>query len=52
MILIRMECFVINADGSIAEDTDSKDIRGIADLMNGMCLGCHTNASTDYIFTK
>lgn len=47
------EYFVLNADGSIASDADGNTMRGAgANLLNGMCLGCHQNASTDYIFTK
>lgn len=45
------EYFVLNADGSIAVDGDGASMRG-ANLMGGACLGCHENASTDYIFTK
>lgn len=45
------EYFVLNADGSILVD-NGMTMRG-ADLMNGMCKGCHTSAkSKDYIFTK
>lgn len=46
------EYFVLNADGSIATDADGNIMRGAGDLMGGMCLGCHSHASTDYIFSK
>ena len=46
------EWFMLNADGSIATDPDSGiKMRG-ANLMNGMCLSCHSAGSTDYTFTK
>ncbi len=35
----------------IAMDTEGNPMRG-ADLMGGMCLGCHSAASTDYVFSK
>ncbi len=44
------EWFVINADGSIAQDGDVI-MRG-ANLMDGMCGGCHGGATTDYVFSK
>ncbi len=46
------EWFMLKADGTIATDASSgMKMRG-ANLMNGMCLGCHTAGSTDYTFTK
>lgn len=45
------EWFVINEDGSIAVDADGAIMRG-ANLMNGMCGGCHGAAATDYVFSK
>lgn len=46
------EWFVLNPDGSIAKDGDGNALRG-ADLMGGMCIGCHSQASSlDYTFTK
>ncbi len=45
------EYFVLAADGSIMVDNGTV-MRG-ANLMNGMCKGCHASAATkDYIFTK
>jgi len=45
------EWFVITADGKIAKD-GSNVMRG-ANLMNGMCGGCHSGAKDkDYVFTK
>ncbi len=46
------EYFVITPDGKIAKDADGNTLRG-ANLMNGMCVGCHSGAANkDYIFTK
>lgn len=46
------EWFVLNADGSIAEDGDGNPLRG-ANLMNGACISCHAQASNkDYVFSK
>ena len=46
------EWFMLNANGSIATDPQSgMKMRG-ANLMNGMCLSCHSAGSTDYTFTK
>jgi len=46
------EYFVIMPDGKIASDDDGNKMRG-SNLMNGMCIGCHSGASNkDYIFTK
>lgn len=47
------EWFMLNPDGTIATDPNTgNDMRG-ADLMGGMCLGCHTVASSkDYVFSK
>ncbi len=45
------EYFMLMPDGSIAMD-NGVPMRG-ANLMNGMCKGCHgAAASKDYIFTK
>jgi hypothetical protein len=46
------EWFVLKPDGSIADDGEGNVLRG-ADLMGGMCVGCHSQASSlDYAFTK
>jgi len=46
------EYFMLAGDGQIAVDNDGNEMRG-ANLMNGMCLGCHTSAkSSDFIFTQ
>ena len=45
------EWFMLAPDGKIATDGDGNPMRGAA-LMGGMCLGCHTAASTDYVFSK
>ena len=46
------EWFVLNPDGTIAQDGDGNVLRG-ASLMGGMCLGCHTEAaSKDFAFSK
>ncbi len=46
------EYFMLAGDGQIATDSDGNEMRG-SNLMNGMCIGCHTKASTsDYIFTQ
>ena len=46
------EYFMLTPDGNIAEDGDGNPMRG-ADLMGGMCVACHTQASSsDYIFSK
>lgn len=47
------EWFMLTEDGSIATDPGSgMKMRG-ADLMNGMCVGCHSAATTqDFVFTK
>ena len=45
------EYFVIMADGKIVVDNGTT-MRGSTDLMNGMCVGCHSKATTDYIFTE
>ena len=46
------EWFMLNADGTIAQDMDGNAMRG-ADLMGGMCIGCHSQASSlDYAFSK
>jgi len=45
------EYFMLSGEGQIAMDADGNEMRG-ANLMNGMCIGCHTAAKTsDYIFT-
>ena len=46
------EWFILAPDGKIAADNDGNPMRG-ADLMGGMCIGCHSAASgSDYSFTK
>ena len=45
------EYFVIMADGKIVVDNGTT-MRGSTGLMNGMCVGCHSKATTDYIFTE
>jgi hypothetical protein len=46
------EWFMLNSDGTIALDGNGNQMRG-ADLMGGMCLQCHTQASSkDYVFSK
>ncbi|MEZ4722469.1 MAG: hypothetical protein R2813_11410 [Flavobacteriales bacterium] len=45
------EWFVLNADGSVAKDNDGMELRG-GNLLSGFCLGCHSHAATDYVFTK
>jgi len=46
------EFFMLNSNGSIAVDGSGMPMRG-ANLMNGMCGGCHAGASNkDYIFSK
>jgi hypothetical protein len=45
------EYFMLATDGTIGKD-GTMEMRG-ANLMNGMCAGCHSAAfSKDYIFTK
>jgi hypothetical protein len=47
------EYFVLMPDGKIATDADGNKMRGSANLMNGGCIGCHSNfASKDYIASK
>lgn len=45
------EWFMLAPDGKIAMDGDGNPVRG-ANLMGGMCLGCHSTAATDYVFSK
>ncbi len=46
------EWFMLNANGSIAtEAATGMKMRG-SNLMDGMCMGCHQAASTDFAFTK
>lgn len=46
------EWFMLTPEGNIATDPDGHPMRG-ADLMGGMCIGCHTSASdTDFSFSK
>ncbi|MCF8388594.1 MAG: cytochrome P460 family protein [Bacteroidales bacterium] len=46
------EWFMLNSDGSIATDGDGNPMRG-ANLMDGMCLSCHSQAAgSDYVFSK
>jgi Cytochrome P460 len=45
------EWFMLMPDGTIAEQ-DGMKTRG-ADLMGGMCVGCHSSVKTDdYVFSK
>lgn len=45
------EWFMLNPDGTIASDGNGGKMRG-ANLMNGMCLSCHSAATTDFAFSK
>lgn len=45
------EFFMLNADGTVAKDPTGIPMRG-ANLMNGMCVGCHSSASKDFVFSK
>ena len=46
------EFFMLTPTGAIATDAGGAPMRG-ANLMNGMCAGCHTGASNkDFIFSK
>jgi cytochrome P460 len=46
------EYFMLAGDGQIAMDASGNEMRG-ANLMNGMCMGCHVSAkNSDYIFTQ
>jgi hypothetical protein len=45
------EWFLLNTDGTIKLDNNGDELRG-ANLLNGMCFGCHTGASTDFVFSK
>lgn len=46
------EWLVLTADGTIEKDAAGAESRG-ANLMGGMCNGCHSAVSTkDYVFTK
>ncbi|MBK6988848.1 MAG: cytochrome P460 family protein [Bacteroidetes bacterium] len=46
------EFFVLMPDGSIAADSAGTPMRG-ANLMNGMCGGCHSAVSSkDFVFSK
>ena len=45
------EWFILNEDGSIAEDNEGNPLRG-ANLMGGACVSCHSVANTDFAFTK
>ncbi|PIQ30292.1 MAG: hypothetical protein COW63_10105 [Bacteroidetes bacterium CG18_big_fil_WC_8_21_14_2_50_41_14] len=47
------EWFMLNSDGSIAVDAASGTAMRGANLMNGMCIGCHQGASSkDYVYSK
>lgn len=47
------EWFMLNPDGTIATDPSSGNKMRGANLMNGMCLSCHSAAaSDDYVFSK
>lgn len=46
------EFFMLNPDGSIATDPTTKTPMRGANLMDGMCMGCHSGASAkDFVFT-
>lgn len=46
------EFFMLTSSGSIATDSTGMPMRG-ANLMGGMCGGCHSGASSkDFIFSK
>lgn len=45
------EWFMLAPDGKIAMDGEGNPMRG-ANLMGGMCNGCHSAAATDYVFSK
>ena len=45
------EWFMLKPDGTIGDDGSGGKMRG-ANLMNGMCLSCHSASSTDFSFTK
>lgn len=46
------EFFVLTSSGTIATDASGMPMRG-ATLMNGMCIACHSAASSkDYVFSK
>ena len=45
------EWFMLTQDGKIAQD-NGMHVRG-ANLMDGMCVGCHSSASSkDFVFSK
>lgn len=46
------EWFMLKPDGTIATDDKGNPMRG-ANLMDGMCTGCHSGAKTkDFVFSK
>lgn len=46
------EWFMLAGDGQIAKNEDGDPVRG-ANLMNGMCQGCHNGAANkDFVFSK
>lgn len=45
------EWFLLNKDGTIADDGNGNKLRG-ASLMAGACGACHSKAATDYVFSK
>ncbi len=46
------EWFMLAENGNIGKDANGNPMRG-ANLMDGMCNGCHAGASNkDYVFTK
>lgn len=46
------EYFMLSPAGNIANDVDGSPMRG-ANLMGGMCAGCHAGASSkDFVFSK
>jgi len=46
------EWFMLSPDGKIADDGSGNKLRG-ANLLDGMCVGCHSGAkSKDFVFSK
>jgi len=45
------EWFVLNEDGEMKTDSVGKSLRG-GNLYDGMCIGCHQSATTDFVFSK
>ena len=45
------EWFILNADGTVSQDSEGNLTRGAA-LNGGGCGNCHGAATTDYVFSK